>query len=227
MSSAERSGTSTSARAPPPKRSCRPIRSPITPSSGSSTSPLPVRVKLRSPVGDGHHGFQPAQVTIRAPILGQLDAGALKLVRITLQLAFEPLEQGERIRRGAGETGDHGAACADPADLARVSLNNGLTHADLAVPGHGDFTIPPYAQDRGAMPPNRVGCGVEGVLHGRAKWRCAALTARAALTAKAHAAPGDAFNHANAAHRRRSWKRACPGGMRRRAIDWAWEMTKP
>ncbi len=79
----------------------------MTPSSGSSTSPLPVRVKLRSLVGDGHHRFQPAQIAVGPPVLGQFDAGAFKLVGEALQLGFQPFQQGEGVGGGAGEAGDH------------------------------------------------------------------------------------------------------------------------
>ena len=58
------------------------------------------------------------------------------------------------------------AARADPADLARVTFHNGLSEADLAIAGHGDVSIPPHAQDGGAMPPDRVSTGVCHVLHG-------------------------------------------------------------
>ena len=74
-------------------------------------------------------------------------------------LDFQPFEQGEGVGGGAGETGEHGAARADAADLAGVALDDGLAEADLAVPGHGHMSIPPDAQDGGAVPPGRVGGG--------------------------------------------------------------------
>src|ERR1700730_15252225 len=54
-------------------------------------------------VGDRHHRFEAAAVAVGAPILGQLDAGAGELPRMLLQLGFEPLEQRDRVGRGAGK----------------------------------------------------------------------------------------------------------------------------
>src|SRR6185369_4822589 len=48
-------------------------------------------------VGHRHHRLEPAKVAVGAPILGELDAGARQLARMLLELAFEPLEQRERI----------------------------------------------------------------------------------------------------------------------------------
>ncbi len=107
---------------------------PISPSSGSSTSPEPVSTRLTLPVGHRHHRLQPPQVAVGAPVLGEFDAGAGKLLRILLELTFQPLEQGERIGGGAGEPGDH-VAIAEPANLARVRLDHGVAEADLTVAG--------------------------------------------------------------------------------------------
>ena len=57
-----------------------------------------------------HHRFEPAQVAVGAPVLGQLDAGPRQLAGILLELALEPLEQREGVGGGAGEAGDDVAA---------------------------------------------------------------------------------------------------------------------
>jgi hypothetical protein len=62
-------------------------------------------------VGDDHHGFQPAQIPVGAPVLGELDSRPGQLAGILLQFGFETLEQGEGVRRGAGKAADHVAAC--------------------------------------------------------------------------------------------------------------------
>ena len=142
-------------------------------------------------VGDGHQGFEAAQVAVGAPVLGEFDAGAFELVRVSLQLAFQAFQQGEGVGGGAGEPRDHGAAGADAADLAGVALDDGLTHADLAIAGHGDFSIPPYAQDGGAVPPDRVGSGVGDVVHNGLRWRSRAGWARAAPGAMLRPRRGD------------------------------------
>ena len=70
-------------------------------------------------VGDRHHRFEPAQIAVGAPVLGELDAGAGQLAGILFELGFEPLEQRERVGGRAGEPGDAphcrrraGAPCA-------------------------------------------------------------------------------------------------------------------
>ena len=79
----------------------------MMPSSGSSTSPVPVRISETLLVGDRHHRLEPAQIAVGAPVLGELDAGAGQLPGILLELGFEPLEQGEGVGGGAGKAGDH------------------------------------------------------------------------------------------------------------------------
>src|SRR5467141_4892684 len=57
-------------------------------------------------VGNDKQGFQMAERAVLAPFLGQLDGGLLKIAGKLLKLAFEALKKGNRIGRGAGETGD-------------------------------------------------------------------------------------------------------------------------
>ena len=109
-------------------------------------------------VGDRHHGLEPAQVAIGAPVLGQLDAGARELVRMLLELGLQPLEEGEGVGGGAGETGDH-VALADAAHLLGVGLDDGVTQGYLAVAGHHDLRALADAEDGGAVPLGRFIAG--------------------------------------------------------------------
>src|SRR5271170_6368918 len=61
-------------------------------------------------VGDRHHRFQPAQIAVGAPILGQFDAGPGQLPGILFELGFEPFKQCDRVDRRPGEPGDDAAA---------------------------------------------------------------------------------------------------------------------
>ena len=100
----------------------------MTSSSGSSTSPVPVSTRRLVGVGDDHHGLEPAQIAVGAPVLGELDAGARQLAGIALELGLQPLEQGEGVGGGAGEAGDD-VAVADAAHLPGVGLDDGLAEA--------------------------------------------------------------------------------------------------
>ena len=102
-------------------------------------------------IGDDHHGLQPAQVTIRAPILGQLDAGPRQLGRILLELALQPLEQREGVGRGAGEAADH-VALADRAHFTGVGLDDGGAQRHLAVAGDHHPAALAHREDGGAVP---------------------------------------------------------------------------
>ena len=88
-------------------------------------------------VGDDHHGFQPAQVAVGAPVLGELNRRARELAGILLELGLQPLEQGEGVGGGAGKAADH-VAFAELAHLFGISLDNGLADRDLAVAADGD-----------------------------------------------------------------------------------------
>ena len=58
-------------------------------------------------VGDDHHRLEVAQIFVGPPVLGELDRGAHQLAVMLLQLALEPLEQGEGVGGRAGEAADH------------------------------------------------------------------------------------------------------------------------
>jgi hypothetical protein len=103
-----------------------------------------------------------AQITVGAPVLGELDAGAGQLARILLQLGLQPLEQGERVGRRTGKPADDVAA-PDRAHLAGVALDDGRTEADLPISGDHHLVALAHGQNGGAVPD-----GVRGVhAHGR------------------------------------------------------------
>ena len=68
-------------------------------------------------VGGDQHGFEAAQIAVGAPVLGQIHAGPGELAGILLELGLQPLDEGEGVGRGPGETGHHQAA-GQAADLA-------------------------------------------------------------------------------------------------------------
>jgi hypothetical protein len=88
-------------------------------------------------VGDEHHGLEPAQVPVGAPVLGQLDAGPRELARILLELGFQALEQGEGVGGRAGKAADH-RALGEPAHLLGVALDDRLAERDLPVAADHD-----------------------------------------------------------------------------------------
>src|SRR5712672_95708 len=112
-------------------------------------------------VGDDHHGFEPAQIAVGAPVLGELDRGAHELAGILLELGFQPLEQREGVGGRAREAADD-VAVREPAHLAGIGLDDGLADRDLAVAADGHDPALADRQDGGAVP--GVG-GIRGRLH--------------------------------------------------------------
>ena len=102
-------------------------------------------------VGDDHHGFQPAQKAVGAPVLGKLDRGARELAGILFELGFQPLEQRESVGGGAGKAADH-VAFAEAAHLLGIGLDDGLADRDLAVAADRDQPALADGQDGGAVP---------------------------------------------------------------------------
>jgi len=72
-------------------------------------------------VRDDQQRLEPAQEPVRAPVLGQLHRGACQVLVEILQFSFEPLEEGERVRRRAGETREDRAVAeaSDPGERLR------------------------------------------------------------------------------------------------------------
>ena len=102
-------------------------------------------------VGDDHHGFEPAQIAVGAPVLGELDRGAQQLAGILLELALQPLEQGKRVGGGAGKAADH-VAFAQAAHLLGIGFDDGLPDRDLAVAANDHGAALADGEDGGAVP---------------------------------------------------------------------------
>src|SRR3984893_4026863 len=98
-----------------------------------------------------HHGFQPAQIAIGTPVLGELDRGAGELPGILLELGLKPLEQGESIGSSPGEAADH-ITLAEAPDLLGICLDHGLPNRDLAVAADYDTALLADGEDGGAVP---------------------------------------------------------------------------
>jgi hypothetical protein len=98
-------------------------------------------------IGHQHHRFEIAQIFVGAPVLGKLDRGTHQLVRILLELGFEPLQKREGIGCRAGKTGDDLALAKAP-DLARITLHHGLAEAHLAIARHHHLSALPDGNNR-------------------------------------------------------------------------------
>jgi hypothetical protein len=68
---------------------------------------------------------------------------------VFFKLAFETLEEGERIRGSAGEAGKD-AVLVESAHLASVRLHDRVAERDLAVAAHHDQVAAPYRADGGS-----------------------------------------------------------------------------
>ncbi len=90
------------------------------PSSGSMRSPLPDSRNVDGLVEDDQHRLEAAQNAIGAPVLRELDGGALEIAAILLELRLEAREQRERIGRRAGEARQD-AVVVEAADLSARS----------------------------------------------------------------------------------------------------------
>jgi hypothetical protein len=124
---------------------------PITPASGIEHVAGAGEHQRDVLVGDDHHGFEPAQVAVGAPVLGELDRGAHQLARVLLELGLEPLEQRECVGGRAGEAADH-VALGEPAHLAGVGLDDGLADRHLPVAADDDAAALADGEDGGAVP---------------------------------------------------------------------------
>jgi hypothetical protein len=81
------------------------------------------------------------------------------------QLAFEPLEQGEGIRRRPGKPGDH-LAIADAPHLAGIGLHDGVAHGNLAIARDHGAAVLLHPDDGGAVPLDQAVARL-AVVHGR------------------------------------------------------------
>src|SRR6185312_1500288 len=100
-------------------------------------------------VADEQQRLQAPQITIGAPVLGELDGGAGQIA-VLLQLALEALEEREGVRRTAGEARDH-LVVVELAHLARIALHDGVAERHLAVARPRHHAVAPYAQNGRAV----------------------------------------------------------------------------
>src|SRR5712692_853998 len=93
------------------------------------------------------HRFEPAQHAVGAPVLGEFHGGTEQVALMLFQLRLEALEQSERVRRTAGETGEDALVEKTP-DLARAGLENDIAESHLSVAAEGDATATAHRHDR-------------------------------------------------------------------------------
>src|SRR5690606_35218611 len=90
------------------------------------------------------------QQPIRTPILGQLDRRAGEVALVLLELALEALEEGEGVRRPAGESGQH-LILVEPAHLAGVGLHDRVSERHLSVAAERHPPVAANAEYRRAV----------------------------------------------------------------------------
>src|SRR5438067_1261013 len=99
-------------------------------------------------VGHGEQRLEPPQHTVAPPLLRQLDRGTGYVAGIALELLLELLEEGERVRHGAGEARQQAAAAQEP-DLLRVVLHYRIADGHLPVAAQSDFPVAADGEDGG------------------------------------------------------------------------------
>ena len=138
-------------RAPRRARSCRPSRSASTAVVGLDDVAAAGDEQRRFAVGDDQQRFEAAQHAVGAPVLGELDGGALEVARGTARASPRTSRRASRRRRvRAGESGEH-LAVEEAAHLARAALHHGLADAHLAVARHHHTAVVAHGEDRGAV----------------------------------------------------------------------------
>ena len=150
------------------------------------------------PISDEHHGFQPAQIAVGAPILGQLHAGAQQLAGILVEFGLKPLEQREGVGGRAGEAADH-VALGEAAHLAGIAFDDGLADRDLAVAADHRLSALADHDDGGRVP---GGGAFRGVLRHEFLWSRPAGRWRGGLLPIYGGAGGLASGAAKLANRR-------------------------
>ena len=81
---------------------------------------------------------------------------------MALQFGFKSLKQGESVRSCAGKSCENVSA-SDSADLAGVAFHDGLTHRNLPIAEHDEFSALADGENGCAMPNGGV---VSVVRHG-------------------------------------------------------------
>lgn len=107
-------------------------------------------------IGHDHHGLQPAEVPVGAPVFRKFDGGPHELVGILFEFGFEALEEGKRVGRGAGKARNDVALSKAP-DLPRIRFHNGLAKADLTVACNDNAAALADGEDGRCMPALEAG----------------------------------------------------------------------
>src|SRR6476620_5751272 len=98
-------------------------------------------------IGDRQHRFEAPQHAIRPPVFCKLDRRARQMSLMLLELGLEALEQRERVRRCAGESGEDLVVIEAP-HLARGRLDDNVPERYLTVAAERDGAIATNRQDR-------------------------------------------------------------------------------
>ena len=131
-----------SAKLPPEPIASRPS------SSGCSRSPLPRDQEALLAVGDDHQRLELAQGAVGAPVLGQLDHGALEVARELLELGLEAGEERQAVGGAAGEADQH-LALAGALHLRAPALTTVLFIVTWPSLGHADAAVAAHQEDGG------------------------------------------------------------------------------
>ena len=98
------------------------------------TSPGSGEQEARLPVGHDQEGLESAQDAVGAPVLAELDRGALEVAAVLFELGFELREEAQGVGGRSREAGQD-LAVVEAADLAGGVLDHGRAQGDLAVAG--------------------------------------------------------------------------------------------
>ena len=120
------------------------------PSSGSITSPSPEISRTDPDLGNQELSFEPPQIPVGSPFLGQLNSGSAHVAVPRLELPIELLDQCQGIGDRSGKSGDH-RAVLQGADLARTMLHDDLAKGHLPITRHRHAILALNGDDRCGM----------------------------------------------------------------------------
>ena len=109
-------------------------------------------------VGDEQQSLEVAQHLVGAPVLGQLDGGAVQVAGVLLELGFEAGEEPEGVGGGTREAGEN-LVLIEAADLFGGVLEHVIAEGDLAIGGHDDLAVAADANDGGGADAGTFGGG--------------------------------------------------------------------
>src|SRR5699024_417697 len=98
----------------------------------------------------GQERLQAPKRLVAAPFTRERHGRAGQVAACALQFGLEFFRQREGVGRAAGKTRQY-RATGEPAHLARIALEYGLAHRDLAVARHGDDAVAAHAENGGAV----------------------------------------------------------------------------